>query len=91
MPFKTDRKGENLNPEIHLSKEGFDKLGDYAVAIAGEGASKIADGYIKPSPLKDKCKKCDFAAICAYKGTNERKTPKVKGLESFDTEGEKNE
>ncbi len=91
VPFKTDRKGENLNPEIHLSKEGFDKLGDYAVAIAGEGASKIADGYIKPSPLKDKCKKCDFAAICAYKGANERKMPKVKGLESFDTEGEKNE
>ena len=38
-----------------------------------------------------KCKKCDFAAICAYKGANERKIPKVKGLESFDTEGEKNE
>ncbi len=92
VPFKTDRKGENLNPEIHLSKSGFDALGDYAVAIAGEGASKIADGYIKPSPLKDKCKKCDFQSICAYKGVAERKTPKVKGLESFDLseEGKEN-
>lgn len=92
VPFKTDRKGENLNPEIHLSKAGFDTLGDYAVAIAGEGASKIADGYIKPSPLKDKCKKCDFQSICAYKGVAERKTPKVKGLESFDLseEGKEN-
>ena len=91
VPYKTDRKGENLNPEIHLSKEGFDALGDYAVAIAGEGASKIAEGYIKPSPLKDKCKRCDFAAICAYKGVCERKSPKVKGLESFVLNGEENE
>ena len=88
VPFKTDRKGENLNGEIHLSKAGFDMLGDYAQTIAAEGASKIAEGYIKPSPLKDKCKKCDFASICAHKGANERKVPKVKGLESFEL-GEK--
>ena len=84
VPYKTDRKGENLNAEIHLSKSGFDMLGDYAQTIAAEGASKIAEGYIKPSPLKDKCKKCDFASICAYKGIYERKVPKVKGLESFE-------
>lgn len=91
VPYKTDRKGENLNPDIHLSQAGFDTLGDYAVAIAGEGASKIADGYIKPSPLAGKCKRCDFASICAYKGANERKLPKVKGLESFGLDGEDKE
>lgn len=91
VPFKTDRKGEKLNGEIHLSKKGFDTLGDYAVTIAGEGASKIAEGYIKPSPIKDKCKRCDFASICAYKGQNERKMPKINGLESFALDGEAEE
>lgn len=85
VPCKKDRKGE-LNKDVHLNKEQFDLLGDYAVNIAGKGAREIANGYIKPSPMKDKCKKCDYASICAYKERYERKAPKVKGIESFEEE-----
>ncbi len=91
VPYKTDKKGEKLNPDVHLSQKGFDTLGDYAIEIASKGAKEIANGYIKPSPIKDKCKKCDFADICAYKGEEERKLPKVKGIESFELNKEEDD
>lgn len=83
-PFKQGRKKGTLNPAVHISFEDMDLLGDYAVAIAGKGASEIADGYIKPVPIKDKCGRCDFADICDYKGRNERKLSTVKDLVAFD-------
>ncbi len=90
VPYKTDKK-DVLSPEVHLSVQDFDTLGDYATEIAIRGATEIANGYIKPSPIKEKCKKCDYANICAYKGRNERRLPKVKGVESFKKEDEQNE
>lgn len=82
VPYKAKKEG--LSSDIHLSNKEFDTLGDYAVKLATDGAKLISEGYIKPSPIKDKCKFCDFQGICAYKGCLERKVPKVKGLESFD-------
>ncbi len=81
IPYKVNARGE-LNPEVHLSKKGFDTLGDYAVRLAAKGAEEIINGYIKPSPLKDACKKCRYAQICAYKDCCERKTSKATA-ESF--------
>ena len=92
VPCKKDKKGALATGGVHLSTAQFDLLGDYAVEIATKGASEIANGYIKPSPIaKEKCKRCDFASICAYKEKFERKSPKVKGIESFEKEGEENE
>ena len=92
VPCKKDKKGALATGGAHLSTAQFDLLGDYAVDIATKGASEIANGYIKPSPIaKEKCKRCDFASICAYKEKFERKAPKVKGIESFEKEGEDNE
>lgn len=92
VPCKKDKKGALATGGAHLSTAQFDLLGDYALDIATKGASEIAKGYIKPSPIaKEKCKRCDFASICAYKEKFERKAPKVKGIESFEKEGEDNE
>lgn len=90
VPYKTDKKGE-LNGDVHLGLHEFDLLGDYAVDIATKGAVEIANGYVKPSPVKEKCKKCDYASICAYKGRHERKLPKVSGISSFEKEDTQNE
>lgn len=84
LPFKANAKGE-LSPEVHLSKARFDMLGDYAVRLASKGAAEIADGYIKPSPVKDACKKCRFAEICAYRDKYERKLSKTV-MQSFTAE-----
>lgn len=87
VPCKRDKKGELVKGGVHLSVDQFDLLGDYAVEIATRGAKAIADGYIKPAPIsKEKCKRCDFASICAYKEKYERKAPKVKDIESFEKE-----
>lgn len=83
-PFKQNRKKDALNPAVHISSKDMDMLGDYAVEIASKGAMEIAKGYIKPSPIKDKCARCDFAEICGYKGCNERKLSTVKDLSAFD-------
>lgn len=83
VPFKRDKKTDKFNEGVHLSKSDFDVLGDYAMAIATKGAKEIADGFIRPTPLYGKCDKCDFASICAYKGMNERKLPKVSGTSTF--------
>lgn len=90
VPCKKDRKGE-LNKDVHLNNKQFDLLGDYAVNVATKGATEIASGYIKPSPIKDKCKRCDFASICAYKEKFERKPPKVKGIECFEEQEDKDD
>lgn len=90
VPYKADKK-DVLSPEIHLSSAGFDTLGDYAVTLASEGAKLISEGYIKPVPLKDKCKHCDFQSICAYKFALERKVPKVKDIDCFDLKKEDGE
>lgn len=82
VPYKANAKGE-LNPEVHLDLMDFDMLGDYALYIAAAGARDIADGYIKPSPVKDACGRCKFVDICAYRDKNERKFAKVT-LESFE-------
>ena len=58
------------------------------MAIATKGAKEIADGFIRPTPLYGKCDKCDFASICAYKGMNERKLPKVSGMSAFSLDDE---
>lgn len=90
-PFKAG-KNDTLDPNVHLSAKQFDLLGDYAVAIATKGASEIARGFIRPTPLQGKCDRCDFESICAYKGMNERKLPKVDGVENFSLDcGEKDE
>lgn len=82
VPYKT--KSGVLSSDIHLSRKDFDTLGDYAVRLATSGAKLISEGYIKPSPISEKCRMCDFQGICAYKGCVDRKVPKVKGLQSFD-------
>ncbi len=83
IPYKTNTKGE-LNPEVHLDKSGFDMLGDYAKRLAARGAREIADGYVKPLPIKDACKKCRFSEICAYRERYERKLSKA-AMSSFET------
>lgn len=87
VPFKANAKGE-LNRDVHLTENRFDLLGDYAVRLAAEGAKQIATGYIKPSPVKDACKKCRFSEICAYRERYERKPDKV-DMQSFITDEEK--
>lgn len=81
VAFKNNAEGM-LNPEVHLTEEKFDMLGDYAVRLAAEGAKQISTGYIKPSPIKDACKKCKFSDICAYREKYERKPDKV-DMQSF--------
>lgn len=76
LPYKSDRKG-GLSADTHLSVAQFDKLGDYAMKVAAVGAEQISNGYIKPLPYKDKCNKCDFSHICAYKDLYVRKTDRV--------------
>lgn len=83
IPYKTNTKGE-LNPEVHLTRQGFDMLADYAIELATRGAGEIASGYVKPAPVKDACKKCRYLEICSYKELGERKTAKAT-LSSFDT------
>lgn len=75
LPYKTAKDG--FNPEVHLTKGDFDMLGDYAMRLAGEGAKEIANGYIKPSPVKDACKRCRYSEICAYCEKDERKLSKA--------------
>ncbi|MCM1456149.1 MAG: PD-(D/E)XK nuclease family protein, partial [Bacteroides sp.] len=81
IPYKANTKGE-LNPEVHLDVRSFDMLGDYATRLAAKGAMEIASGFIKPSPVKDACKKCRFLEICAYRDKNERRLSKV-NMQSF--------
>ena len=82
LPYKASAKGE-LSGEVHLDKKRFDMLGDYAFSLATRGAEQIANGYIKPSPIKDACKKCRFQEICAYRDKYERKPAKT-ALQSFE-------
>lgn len=89
-PYKADKKGV-LNGDTHLSRKQFDTLGDYAIALASEGARLICEGYIKPSPIAGKCRRCDFQGICAYKGVMERKAPKVKDVSCFEQDKEDGE
>jgi len=89
VPYKANAKGE-LNPEIHLTGSEFDILGDYALRLAGEGAKQIAEGYIKPSPVKDGCDRCRYREICAYVGQNERKLSAAR-LSSFKETDESSE
>lgn len=90
LPYKVDKQG-NFNESVHLSTKAFDTLGDYAIEIATQGAKEIANGFIRPTPLYGKCDKCDFAAICAYKGMNERKLPKVSDTSVFELDKESDE
>ena len=81
LPYKATKSG--LNNEVHLSQGDFDKLGNYALSLAQKGAEEIASCYIKPAPVKDACKRCRFAEICAYRDMNERRLSKVT-MSSFD-------
>ena len=81
IPFKQTR--EVLSAEVHLTREDFDMLGDYAINLAAKGAEEIASGYIKPSPVKDACKRCRYCEICAYRERDERKFMKT-SMSSFE-------
>lgn len=85
LPYKKDKNG--LNQDVHLSKEKFDLLGNYALRLAALGAREISNGYIKPAPVKDRCKKCDYQTICAYRERNERKLSNVT-MRSFEEDVE---
>ncbi|MDE6060992.1 MAG: PD-(D/E)XK nuclease family protein, partial [Clostridia bacterium] len=83
IPYKLSRDRKSLSADVHLSRQAFDMLGDYAVRLAERGAKEIAGGYIKPSPVKDACKHCNYAEICAYRESNERKLGTA-GMTSFE-------
>jgi len=85
IPFKQTR--DTLSSEVHLTKESFDMLGEYAKNLAAKGAEEIANGYIKPSPVKDACKRCRYFEICSYCEREERKFMKT-SMSSFKTEKE---
>ena len=76
---------------VYLTPEQLDAIGDYALAVAAKGEEAIEDGFIKPLPLKDGCKSCDFHDVCAYASMHERVGGGV-SLASFEQneEGEQN-
>ena len=51
---------------------------DYSEKIAIKGVELIEKGFIKASPVKDKCKVCDYYEICKRRGEDERVLPNVK-------------
>ncbi|NLZ25563.1 MAG: hypothetical protein GX891_03785 [Clostridiales bacterium] len=67
-----NRKTKNM-----IKAEDFEALKNYALDISKRALSEISKGYIKPSPLENECDRCDFALICSYKSTYQRKTPAV--------------
>ncbi len=83
VPYKLVRK--ELSPEKHLSLKGFDMLGEYATQVAIKGAEEIANGYIKPAPIVDACKFCDYKDVCAYRGLCEREFDAVR-ISSFEND-----
>lgn len=61
-------------PRPSSSKDSFLSEGDfsaylsYALLIARQGASEIAEGIIAPSPYGEKCKYCEYKAACDFDG-----------------------
>lgn len=47
-----------------LSKENLNACLEYSVAIVKETIKNIKMGYIECSPMKDKCKYCEYNQIC---------------------------
>ena len=85
-----------INPSGSLPKstyfedeKQFDIIGDYALKIAAKGEEAIENGFIKPLPIKDACKWCDYKDTCAYCYDRERGNGKVT-LNSFEDKEEDN-
>lgn len=74
--------GKTLNKNVFVSSKTIDDIGEYALAVAAKGEEAIENGFIRPFPMKDKCKNCDFSDVCAYRNTSERGQRDVK-LSSF--------
>ena len=73
-----------LSKNVYLSQEQLEAIGDYALQVARKGEEAIESGYIRPIPMKEKCKFCDYQDICAYAFSKERTTEDV-SLNSFVT------
>lgn len=86
IPYKYTKKN-GLDGDVHFAKADFDMLGDYAMALAAKGAEQIADGYIKPAPIKGRCDRCGYRDICGYSDSDERRVGSVK-KSSFDLSDE---
>lgn len=69
LPCKRNRKSGELEAPVHLSESEFAAIGEYVKALAGEGVAEMSEGRILPEPLAGVCELCDYAAVCAWKGT----------------------
>lgn len=73
------KQGKN----VYITPEQLDAIGDYALAVATKGEEAIESGFIKPLPIKEACKYCDYQDVCAYASMHERVCGNV-SLESFE-------
>lgn len=63
---KTRGKIVATDDNIAVSRERLEKLCDYVEELVAKAAQEIDEGYVKPSPIKDACKRCEYGNICGF-------------------------
>lgn len=78
LDLTVKQNGEFNDKEDLISSDAFKTIMNYSKKIAIKGVELIEKGFIKASPVKDKCKVCDYYEICKRRGEDERVLPNVK-------------
>lgn len=83
---KIDQSGElKLRKKVNITTaENLQSLMDYAVEIVKRACEDIIGGYIDCSPMKDKCKFCEFKNLC-----KNAENPQIERHENVDVQKEK--
>ncbi len=63
--FNASLRGNNRLKKV-MDEQTFLNFLDYGVLVARQGAKEIKEGYIAPSPYKEKCQYCKYGGMCGF-------------------------
>ncbi len=86
-----DAKSEHFDATLHTNNRRtkvmkgstFADFLEYGVLVAEQGAEEIKEGFIAPTPYKDKCTYCKYGGMCGFQRDHvkERKEQKIEPAE----------